>query len=190
MLSRDEVCVLRPYTCSHFIELWVGKATNDLSRSEPSEIGECLKGFGGDIAFVGLPAHRDSFIEGLHFVDPSAVEEFAAGVPHLRTDLRDDGRHNAASAVLGSNVEPLDIAAVRAPEHIVDESPLCHADHALAARGDEQVRHWHRAEVGLAQLRVRAGMVFRRMALYEVVDHLFDVVQVRLTSRSDSECLV
>jgi hypothetical protein len=52
--------------------------------------------------------------------------------------------------------------------------PLCYADHALAAGCGEQLRHRRGAEIRVAQLRSRATMALRGMALYEVVDHFFD----------------
>src|SRR5262245_34069105 len=188
ILGPRRLCERLPScACGYLVQPRLGKAANDVPRCQPRKIGKGLEGFSRDVAFVCLPAHRDPFIEGLRFPAPSSVQELTSGVAYPRRDLCDDRRHNSGSAMLGPHVEPLDIPAVRAPEHVVDEGPLPHADHALATCGDEQSRYRCDAKIGLAQLRPRAGMAFRRMAPHEVVDHFLDVVQIRVTRRSDGK---
>src|SRR6476661_10910157 len=105
----------------------------------------------------------------------------------LRANPLEEGRYDPATPIFGSDVKPCRLGTEHAPEHVVEQRPLNHADNLAAALCDQQVSHGTVAEVRATQCQRRSRMTLGWMTFDEVGNHTLDRRDVLLIGIADQE---
>src|SRR4051812_41858919 len=92
-----------------------------------------------------------SFVQARRSLTAAAKQKLRSCRCRLRAEARDERGDDTAAATIGPDVEPCGLGAEHAPEHVVNERPLGHADDLAVALCDQHVRNRTLAEVGGSQ---------------------------------------
>ena len=120
------------------------------------------------MAIPGYLADGYSFVQARRSLTAAAVQKLRARCGCLRAEPRGERGDDTAAATTGPDVEPGRLGPEHAPEHVVNERPLGHADDLTVALCEQQVPNWTLAEVCGTQCLRRSRMILGWMTRDEI----------------------